>query len=355
MKLYDSKMYRDDISLVLKNNNFSFLCGKKLLITGGTGLIGSAIVDLIIANNEINNYETEVYVAARNQQKVDSRFGGSTYIKWVEYNALDPFSFDVKVDYIIHGAGNASPELYLSQPVETMLMNFNALNDLLNYSKNNKVKKLVYISSSEVYGKKTTEDPYSENDYGYIDILKTRSSYSISKRASETLCKAYLDEYGVGAVIVRPGHIFGPTASIKDGRISSDFAFKSANGIDLIMKSSGLQKRSYMYCLDCAGTILRVLERGDIGEAYNICNKDVITIKEMANQLAIAGKVKLSLKDPTQDELIAFNPMNNSSLDWEKVEKLGYNNNFSVDEGLRHTVQILKEIISSTGEKGDFK
>lgn len=127
-----------------------------------------------------------------------------------------------------------------------------------------------------------------------------RSSYAVAKQASELICKSFASEYGVDMVIVRLGHVFGPTASKNDKRISSDFAFKAASGIPLEMKSSGSQKRSYCYSIDAAAAILVVLLKGEIGEAYNICTKETMTIKEMAEIYAEAGNVSRSYVEPTK-------------------------------------------------------
>ena len=212
------------------------------------------------------------------------------------------------------------------------------------FAKKNYVERVLYISSSEIYGRKSTEEPFIEGKYGEIDIDNIRSSYSIAKRASEMMCKAYTSEYGVDTVIVRPGHIFGPSAKMDDKRISSEFAFKAANGESLKLKSAGLQKRSYCYSVDCALQILTVLLKGESGQAYNIGHNEITTIKEMAKIYAKAGGVNLIAVKPTEAELNAFNPMNNSALDSTRIEKLGYKNIFSVKEGLTHTVEILREL-----------
>lgn len=82
----------------------------------------------------------------------------------------------------------------------------------------------------------------------------------------------------------------------------------------------------------------------EIYVSYNVGHDDVVTIKEMAEIYADAGSVALTATEPTKDEVRAFNPMRNSALDNSKLKKLGYKDTFSVDEGLRHTVEILKEI-----------
>lgn len=259
-------------------------------------------------------------------------------------NALKPLKLEIVPDYIIHSAGLASPELYTSMPVETVLSNIDGIHELLRFAKNNPVERVLYISSSEVYGKKSTEKPFVEDQYGEVDIDNIRSSYAVAKKASEMICKAYTSEYNLDTVIVRPGHIFGPSAKKDDKRISSDFAFKAALGEKLEMKSSGLQKRSYCYSVDCAIQILTVLLQGESGQAYNIGHDETTTIKKMAEIYAKAGDVKLTVAHPTETELQAFNPMNNSALDNTKVKKLGYSDVFSVEDGLIHTVEIIREV-----------
>ncbi len=339
MKLLESELYRQDLEKVIRNLSLTNLEGKSIFITGGLGLICSAVVDLLIGCGKV-----EIYVGARNQKRFCERYDGYNNVHFVRYDALSELNLDFKPDYIIHGAGLSSPELYTNMPVETVLSNFDGLHSLLEYVKNNNVKRLLYISSSEVYGKRNTDDPFKEGMYGEIDIDNIRSSYTIAKRSCEMLCKAYASEYKVDSVIVRPGHIYGPSAKKTDKRISSDFAFKAANGQKLEMKSPGLQRRSYCYSLDCAAQILVVLLKGECGQAYNIGHDEITTIKDMARILAKAGNVELTVAEPTELELKAFNPMNNSSLDNSKVKELGYKDTFTVEEGLTHTVKILKEI-----------
>ena len=203
----------------------------------------------------------------------------------------------------------------------------------------------MYISSSEVYGEKKDSEPYKENQYGYIDLLKSRNSYSVGKRAAETLCASYADEYGMESVIVRPGHIYGPTASPRDNRVASAWAYQAARSEDIIMKSDGAQIRSYCYCLDCASAILSVLINGENCHAYNISNPDsIISIKEMAEILSKCAGVKLKMESASDEERKGFNPMSNSSLESTNLMSLGWKGCFSAEKGFEHTVEILKAI-----------
>ena len=339
MKLLDCNIYKEDLNKVLQNIELSCLKNKSIIVTGGLGLIGSAIVDLLVESN-VSKF---IYVLGRNEQKYNERYGNLSNVHFVKYDALKSVNLNIEPDFVIYAAGLASPDLYVKQPVETMLSNFMGLQGLLAYCKNKSVEKFIYISSSEVYGNVEKCESLKENNYGIINIDDIRLSYAEAKRASELLCRSYFSEYGIKTIIVRPGHIYGPSASSDDRRISAEFAYKAACRENLVMKSSGLQKRSYCYSLDCARAILRLMISGVAGEAYNIGHSEKITIREMAKILADAGGVKLLAKKPTDEELKAFNPMNNATLDDAKIRSLGHNDIFSVKEGLNHTVEILRE------------
>ena len=246
-------------------------------------------------------------------------------------------------DFIVHGAGNASPNAIVNEPVETMTGNVLGLLSLLNYAREVKSARVLFISSSEVYGRKDGNLPFLEDQYGFIDLLSARNSYSVGKRASETLCIAYSHEYQVESVIVRPGHIYGPTALTTDNRVSSLWAYSASRGQDIIMKSEGRQIRSYCYCLDCASAIIKVLLRGERSQAYNISNPNsVLSIYEMAQILAKSAGVNILKQAPSEKESSGFNPMNNSSLDSTKLELLGWNGLFDAKTGFDHTIRILR-------------
>lgn len=323
------------------------LKGKSILITGATGLICSAIVDLLIICNEQMNYNMHLYVAGRDGNRANNRFypySGKSYFEYVKYDATRKNYFEFKVDYIIHGASNAFPALIQSKPIDTMLDNFVGIYNLLEYATKCSVENVLYISSSEVYGKKENNNPFKEDEYGYVDLLKERSSYPVSKRAAETLCACFSAENGLKTTIVRPGHIYGPTASRSDNRISSTMAYDAVDGKDIVLKSNGSQIRSYMYMLDCASAILCVLVNGENSTAYNIANSNSIcSIKELAEKFSVCGNVDLVYDLPDEAEKKAFNPMNNSSLNSDKLELLGWKGKYDIDKGVRHTIDILKE------------
>lgn len=346
--LYVSKTYIDDLDFIVKKmpwlNHFD---GKSIFITGSTGLIGSAVADILLRYSELHNGNIKIYLAGRNKERVENRFNkyiSEKYCIYREYDATRKNELPDSLDYIVHAASNAYPYLIQKNPVETMQDNFCGLMELLQYCADHTVQNVVYVSSSEIYGRKDSNNPYQENEYGYIDVLNPRSSYPISKRAAETLCASYIAEKDIAVSIVRPGHIYGPTATRKDNRVSTAFAYDAADGKDIIMKSDGRQIRSYCYMLDCASAILYVLLKGKKGEAYNISNPNsIMSIRELAEYLAKVGNVRLKFELPSQDEKKAFNPMSNSSLNSEKLCGLGWKGLFDAELGLEHTIKIIKE------------
>jgi nucleoside-diphosphate-sugar epimerase len=181
-------------------------------------------------------------------------------------------------------------------------------------------------------------------DYGWVDLLSPRSAYASSKRAAETMCACFSNERHVKTTIVRPGHIYGPTARRNDSHVSAAFCFDAADGKDLLLKSSGSQIRSWCYSPDSATAILTVLLKGESANAYNISQPNSVTsIKEMAECLASAANVKVRVKASNEAEKRAFNPMENSALDGEKLKDLGWHGIFSAENGFIHTVKIIKE------------
>lgn len=353
-RIYRSPQWRSDLDEIVDSLPIlDALAGKSVLITGATGLICSAVIDVLLRYNQRRSDPVRIYAAGRSREKAEARFGDFLRQKELSFVAYDAARTDndlerLHFDYIIHGASNATPTKMMAEPVETMLSNFIGMKYLLDCAKDHHSKRILYISSSEVYGQKESSYPFRENEYGYVDLLNPRNSYSMGKRAAETLCAGYSLEYGVDYVIARPGHIYGPTASVSDSRVSSVWAHASAKGEAIVMKSEGEQLRSYCYCPDCASAILTVLLKGQNGCAYNVSNPDsIISIREMALLLANAGNVQLSQQVPSQKERQAFNPMRNSSLDSSLLCALSWRGIFDAERGLGNTVKILKQLYGS--------
>lgn len=349
--IYDNALWIADIDKVMEViPEIDRLAGKSVLITGAAGLVCSSVVDVLFRYNDTHEDKIQILAAGRWIEEMRARFHDLVDrpdFHFIVYDASKTDNvIDVHADYIIHGASNAAPAMIVKEPVETMTSNFLGMKYLLDYAREQGTQRILYISSSEVYGEKEGSEPYKEGQYGYIDLLKFRNSYSIGKRAAETLCVSYAEEYGVESVIVRPGHIYGPTASPHDNRVAAAWAYAAAKGEDIVMKSDGAQIRSYCYCLDCASAILKVLLSGENCRAYNISNPDsIISIKDVAEILSRSADVRLKIELPTEEDRKGFNPMSNSSLESSSLLNLGWRGAFDAETGFSHTVEILRELV----------
>lgn len=317
---------------------------KTVFITGARGLIGSCLADAVLYFSRTRGLNTKVVLGGRRLDDLAERFSywEKEYIQF-EYEARDDDLPGVSLDYVFHCASNAHPSAYAKQPVETSMANalgtFNLLSKLANDGKG----RMVYVSSSEVYGRRKSASPYREDDCYPVDNLDPRSCYPISKRLAENLCASFSDEYGVDFVIVRPGHVFGPTQAAHDDRAHAQFAREAAAGDPVVMKSIGTQFRSYCYVVDCVSAILFAALSGQKGEAYNIANPDSdCTIAELARAFAVAGEVELIRENATSEELRGYNRMENSALDSSKLRSLGWSGCFSLDQGVARTIGLIK-------------
>lgn len=349
-QLLSNPQYLDDLRVAITSiPDVESLFGRRVLVTGATGMLCSPVVDILTLMNREMHANIIIIIAGRSLRDAEERFGpmgGPDGLEFREYDATSatPIEVSEPVDFIIHGASNANPSAYMEQPVETMMANIVGLTAMLDLARTADGSRILYVSSSEIYGRTITNDPFTEAEYGYLDILDKRAGYPSSKRAGESLCVAYGMEYGVDAVIVRPGHIYGPTTRESDNRASAQFARTALAGNDVVMRSHGTQLRSYCYALDCASALLAVLIRGESGNAYNISNPhSICSISDIAHEIARAAGVAVKFDLEPGAAPVQHNLMDNSSLNSSKLEALGWVPRFDLATGVSHTVTILRE------------
>ena len=149
------------------------------------------------------------------------------------------------------------------------------------------MKRMVYISSGEVYGEGDGSE-FSETSSGYVDCASVRACYPSSKRAAETLCMAYGAEYGADVVIARLSHTYGPGFTESDNRVYAQFIRNVLRGEDIVLKSRGEAFRSWLYVVDAAHAILRLLLDGERANAYNVAHSESnISIRELSELIGM--------------------------------------------------------------------
>lgn len=348
MEFQTSKTYIADLDTAIQHSvEIEKLKNTSILITGATGTIGSFVTDMLLRYNQSNNAKITVCVAGRNIERLKSRFSywGDTDFFTVQYDVAEPFLWDMHTDYIVHSAGNAHPAAFNGDPVGTIIGNINGTYTLLEYLRKCGGKRLLYVSSGEVYGQGDLSlDEFEETYAGYLDSTLPRSCYPQSKRASENLCASYSSQYGLETVVIRPCHTYGPEITPSDSRANAQFIRNVLINEDIVMKSAGSQLRSYNYIADCASALLSVLVKGKSGEAYNIANPNVrVTIAELAGIIATTAGKKVVFADPTALDIANRTPIAKQVLSCKKIEALGWSSAFSAETGIKNTLTILSE------------
>ncbi|RRD32261.1 NAD-dependent epimerase/dehydratase family protein [Streptococcus minor] len=337
MRKFNKNKYFSSLSKII-DPQLSAISDKSVLITGANGLIGGSLLDFLMYLNQEHDANIRISVLVRSQLEKHDFFDYET-LNVIVQSVTDSIDIENEVDYIFHAASNAHPKAYDLYPVETSLINVIGTNNILLLAKEKK-SKVIFISSSEVYGELADgKSEHVEDDYGYIDILSPRACYSESKRMAETLISSYIKEYGVQGVSVRPAYIYGPRFSESNSRADVQFIKNCLNNEDIVMKSEGLQFRSYCYVLDCVMAILFIALKGENGQAYNV-SSDTGNVQLVDFARAMANCANVNLKFELSGS-VGGSPVMNSLLSNKKLKSLGWEEKFNFDDGVRDTLAIL--------------
>lgn len=312
------------------NYDWGSLDGKTLLISGGTGFIGSAIIDVIKCRNEF--FGNDIKVISLSRRKKDDEKN----VSYLSADVTKEFSVEGEVDFVLHLASNTHPAQYAADPVGTIETNVAGCNNLLKLAIKKAAKRFLLASSVEIYGQ-CSEKPVDETYCGYIDCNTARAGYNEAKRVCESLAQSYRAQYGVDSVIVRLARCFGKDETKKDTKAMAQFVACAKNGEDIVLKSKGNQRFSYCYYLDAVSAIIKVLLDGVSGEAYNVAaDDDGSDLCDIANYIAsLCGrKVVFDLNNAVEGASKATFAL----LNCDKLKNIGWKPLFTVKEGIIKTV-----------------
>lgn len=313
-------------------------------------MIGTYMIDLLMKCNELFHQKIFVYALSRDRAKLEKKFShfkGNRYLQFVERDVSWEFEIeDKEIDFIIHAASNTHPKEYAADPVGTITTNVFGTYYLLEYAKENRNCRLILLSSVEVYGENRGDiEAFDERYCGYIDCNTLRAGYPESKRLSEALLQAYIAKYQVDGCIARLSRTYGPTVETDDSKAISQFIGNAVRGEDIVLKSDGRQLYSYIYVADAVNAVLKVMLEGDCGEAYNVSDMDSdVTLKETAEYIARLVDRKVIYEIPDTDESKGYSTATKALLDAEKLRRLGWKAEYSIQDGLKRTVTILRDI-----------
>lgn len=272
--------------------------GKRILVTGATGLIGSSLVRRLLGFTG-----AEVVVCGRSMGKLQSVFAGSPSagtLAFLEHDICRPIPKKVgRFDYIFHAASPISGSVIRSEPVSVIAANIRGAENCLECLRTQEnggsgTGVMVLFSSATVYGEAGSQERIcaEEDTSGGERLSSPTAPYSESKRMVEVLASAYAREFGIGVRTVRFGYVYG-SCPVLPATAFYEFIRKAVAGEDLVFRGSGFGRRDNIHVDDAINGMLAVCERGESAVPYNVSSNgdlgNYAAIDEMAEAIAAAA------------------------------------------------------------------
>jgi len=327
----------EDIERIRRELKNADLEGKRVLVTGGAGFIGSWLCDILVDFDSevvcLDNLSTGV------MRNIDHLVGKSK-LRFVNDDVCT-FKARNKSDYIIHMASHASPEEYQAHPIETLRTCSLGGANMAELARKNDAT-VLFASTSEVYGDAKIV-PTPETYWGNVNPTGPRSCYVEGKRFAEALFMAYYKQYGLNVKIARIFNSFGPRLREDElyGRAVSRFIAQALTNKPVTIYGDGTQTRSFCYITDTVvGLMLLTQNERAKGEVINVGDPQETIILQLAEKIKELTKSKSSL---------AFYPLSKDDPkrrcpDTRKMEKLlGWKPKISLEQGLIRTITWFRE------------
>ena len=315
------------------------LAGKRILITGGAGFIGTTLARRLVDDNRIvafDNLHRDALSGTDLAEHPNFEFHVADLLDADAVRALAEGA-----THIVHCAAIAGVDDVLRSPVRVMRVNMIGTYNVLEAALATKesVERLIEFSTSEVFG--THAINAAEGSVTTIgSVGEARWTYAVSKLAGEHMAHAYHDEFGLPTVTIRPFNVYGP-GQIGGGAIRA-FIEAGLAGRDLTIHGDGSQIRAWCYVDDMVEALLLCLERDEAaGQSFNIGNaRSTVTIYDLAQRIKrLSG---------ASGEIV-FRPLHYADVEirMPNVEKarelLGFEAKVDLDEGLERTIAWYKQ------------
>jgi nucleoside-diphosphate-sugar epimerase len=250
------------------------LVGKRIFVTGGTGLLGKWLL------YRLHDLPADVVVLTRNPAQFIAQcpvLGKSRQVTFVHGDVRD-FAFpDASFDYVIHAANEATTTLLQGQPAEVYSVIVDGTRRVIDFSRHAGVKRLLYVSSGAVYGIQPPELLRLPETFACNPV----TTYGRAKLTAEALCL----ESGLDAVLARCFAFVGPWLPLRNHFAIGNFIGNCLRNEPIVIKGDGTSVRSYMYGADLAEWLCTILLRGERAQPYNVGSSDAISIFDLAHRV----------------------------------------------------------------------
>ena len=311
--------------------------GKKVLITGAAGFLGSHLCDRFIK-------EGFLVVAMDNLITGDLKNLEHLFplpqFEFYHHDVTKYIHVPGKIDYILHFASPASPIDYLKIPIQTLKVGAMGTHNCLGLAKA-KGARILVASTSEVYGDPLVH-PQREEYWGNVNPVGPRGVYDEAKRYMESITMAYHTFHQVETRIVRIFNTYGPRMRLNDGRALPAFIGQALRGEEITVFGDGSQTRSFCFVSDLVDGIYKLLMSG-YTYPVNIGNPDEISLKDFAEEVQkLTGNTSSIIYKP----LPVDDPKQRQPDITKAKELLGWEPKVSRSEGLKETYEYFKALPS---------
>ncbi len=308
---------------------------KKVLVTGGAGFVGSFLCDRLIDEGHeviaIDNFFT-------GSKENLSQLSDETNFELIRHDIVKPILLEV--DWIFNLACPASPIHYQYNPVKTVKTNVMGTLNMLGLAKRVKAR-ILQASTSEVYGDPQVH-PQPESYFGNVNPIGLRSCYDEGKRVAETLIMDYHRQSQVDVKIVRIFNTYGPRMHPEDGRVVSNFIVAALTGKPITIHGDGLQSRSFCYVTELVDAMYRMMNTENFTGPVNTGNPGEFTMIELAETVL---KMTNSSSKLVKVEARPDDPGRRQPDITLAKEKLGWEPEIKLEEGLKPTIEYFDELL----------
>jgi len=321
--------------------------GKTVLIAGGKGFLGTYFTSVLTKINETLSKPMKIIVLDSLITSKDKKDSVNQNIEFLEQDISKSFEISDNIDYIIHAASIASPPTYRKFPIKTVDVNYQGTKNLLEIAKEKKVRSMLFLSSSEIYGDPEIF-PTPESYVGKVSCTGPRACYDESKRLAETISILYFQQYKIPIKIARPFNVYGPYLNLDDGRIIPDFMNNAINKSQIIIHSDGSPTRSFCYVSDAIGGFFKLLLSKHDGIICNVGNDEEVSVKNVADTIKniVAKPISIKIIESDDPNYTKDNPQRRCP-DLSLIKKsVNYIPKIDLEEGLKRVYKWYRSNLS---------
>jgi len=330
-----------DLEFILSTTEEVFLSLKsaRIFITGGTGFIGSWLLESLRHADMRLSLGIKLTVLTRDVAAFKLKaphLAEYEAFNFVEGEVASFTSPEGSFTHVIHAATDASADLNANNPVGMFDTVVDGTKRVLDFAVEKEPARILYLSSGAVYGQQPWEmERVSEEWIGAPSCVDPKAAYAEGKRAAEMMCALYGKQFGLQISIARIFALLGPYLSLGIHFAAGNFIRDAMQGKPVIVQGNGLPCRSYLYAADLTTWLWHLLQRGAPNKPYNVGSDESVSIKLLAQRVSRvlgAGDCQVLNADDQGWNLGRYVP------DTSQIGRdLGLYKTVSLDEGIRRT------------------